>query len=365
MIIFNEEVIDSISRIIAERTGPEITDFFRMAGFPEIIHDGSTKFRFVREQLNNLNNVNNGSQNIKRIIEKLVHPKLYIGMEEYHQTILEKVNNSLYYNKLTIDQDYKIVGLTDRNDFNFSKKIEGIIDLISSNLGRISGEKKVEKFFPNFFQSNPNLITKSKQEKIAALLKVDSWEDFKNRLQTLIDYHTKSFDRERVSDFNNFLKPINLKIDSTLKLERIQSIIETPSLSITSEIVQKAIDDAKTLIEKNGATSGIDRIHTALHGYLKAICEKEQIIISVKNPKMHDFFKAIIQDEKLKIDGNRKIDIERIIYSMANILDALNPIRNMASVAHPNDSLLDEDEAILVINTAQTLLHYINSKFKL
>jgi hypothetical protein len=43
-------------------------------------------------------------------------------------------------------------------------------------------------------------------------------------------------------------------------------------------------------------------------------------------------------------------------------MDALNPIRNTASVAHPNADLLKKDEAMLVVNSARTLLHYLNAK---
>jgi hypothetical protein len=37
-------------------------------------------------------------------------------------------------------------------------------------------------------------------------------------------------------------------------------------------------------------------------------------------------------------------------------MDALNPVRNRATVAHPNAELLEKEEAMLVINVARTLL---------
>jgi hypothetical protein len=42
---------------------------------------------------------------------------------------------------------------------------------------------------------------------------------------------------------------------------------------------------------------------------------------------------------------------------------SLNPIRNNASVAHPNEELLNKEEAMLVINVTRTLLHYLDAKF--
>ena len=47
---------------------------------------------------------------------------------------------------------------------------------------------------------------------------------------------------------------------------------------------------------------------------------------------------------------------------MGAILDALNPVRNRASVAHPNPSLLEQHEAMLVVNSTRTILHYLDSK---
>jgi hypothetical protein len=152
-------------------------------------------------------------------------------------------------------------------------------------------------------------------------------------------------------------------------LELIKSLeknlsLESSELVITSEVVQRAIDDMKTLIEKNGAISGVDRMHTTLHGYLKAICLKENISIAEKDPTLTQLFKEIRKSPKFNINCTRTHELEKILNSIANILDALNPIRNNASIAHPNELLLPEAEAYLVINAAQTVLHYINSKFK-
>ena len=43
-------------------------------------------------------------------------------------------------------------------------------------------------------------------------------------------------------------------------------------------------------------------------------------------------------------------------------MDALNPARNRGSVAHPNQQLLDADEAMLFINSARTVLQFLNAK---
>ncbi len=133
--------------------------------------------------------------------------------------------------------------------------------------------------------------------------------------------------------------------------------------SITSKVVETAISDAETLLKNSGATSGVDRIHTALHGHLIAVCESAGIKYG-KDSSLTELFKLLrTQHPALQALGTRSQDISKVLNSLANILDALNPLRNKASVAHPNPNLLDEEEALLVINTAKTLLHYLDSKF--
>jgi hypothetical protein len=60
--------------------------------------------------------------------------------------------------------------------------------------------------------------------------------------------------------------------------------------------------------------------------------------------------------------GPRAQDITLILRAMNSVMDVLNPIRNNASAAHPNENLLAPAEAMLVINITRTMLHYIDAK---
>ncbi len=133
------------------------------------------------------------------------------------------------------------------------------------------------------------------------------------------------------------------------------------SPTITSEIVERAIADTEHLIKTTGATSGVDRVHTMLHGYMKAVCDDAGISYS-GDPTILALFKLIReQHPAIAPAGPRAQDITQILKTLGSILDVLNPIRNNASMAHAND-LLDPAEAMLVINSARTILHYIDAK---
>jgi ABC-type transporter Mla subunit MlaD len=73
-----------------------------------------------------------------------------------------------------------------------------------------------------------------------------------------------------------------------------------------------------------------------LHGYLHAVCDVENIVYG-KDDSMTKLFKLLRQHHPaLRNLGARSQDIEPILQSSASIMDALNPIINNASVAHPN-----------------------------
>lgn len=144
--------------------------------------------------------------------------------------------------------------------------------------------------------------------------------------------------------------------------EEVQSVT-VPALKITSETVDRALSDAETLIRANGASSGLDRVHTALHGYLRAICNDAHINFA-SDSDITRLFQLIRQSHpKLQIaepEAAKRMD--QIHRGMARIIDALNPIRNSSSMAHPNPVLLDEPEAMLAINCIRTLLHYLDNR---
>jgi hypothetical protein len=147
-------------------------------------------------------------------------------------------------------------------------------------------------------------------------------------------------------------------------IERLKrgAVVSNPSPQITSDVVETAINDAEILIKNNRATSGIDRIHTALHGYLKAVC-KDSGIPTENDPTITQLFKQIKSHHPAFADMGPQSDaITKMLRSASAILDTLSPIRNRGSVAHPNEKLLNQSEAVLFINITRSLLHYLDMK---
>jgi hypothetical protein len=140
--------------------------------------------------------------------------------------------------------------------------------------------------------------------------------------------------------------------------------VSPPNLRITSAVVERALTDAELLIKSGGAISGLDRVHTAFHGYLKLACESAGLAFSA-DPNITELFKTLRRNHPaLRGPFPGAADVGRILGAMATIADALNPLRNRGSVAHPNEHLLEEPEAMLAVNSVRTLLHYLNARIR-
>lgn len=138
--------------------------------------------------------------------------------------------------------------------------------------------------------------------------------------------------------------------------------VSQPTLRTTSNVVHAALSDAEHLIHARGVLNGLDRVHTALHGYLRAVASDKAIQVP-PDASITQLFKLVIENHpSFKNTSPRSSDITRILRSMATIVDALNPLRNRASLAHPNDDVLNDAEAMLAVNTVRTLLQYLDAK---
>lgn len=151
------------------------------------------------------------------------------------------------------------------------------------------------------------------------------------------------------------------KIEALIQRLEKNALVTNLSPRITSEIVDNALTDAENLINTSGVANAVDRIHTALHGYLRAVCSQVNIDYD-KQDTMPRLLKCLRQQHPaFRTDLPRNKDLEKILNAFGTILDSLNKLRNDFSLAHPNP-LLDDSAARLAINSARTILHYLDAK---
>lgn len=129
-----------------------------------------------------------------------------------------------------------------------------------------------------------------------------------------------------------------------------------------SEVVRQALHDADTLIATNGALSAVDRLHTALHGYLQFACSQARISVPAQ-ASITALYKALrASHPRLQATGAHQQEVGRILSALATVLDSINTLRNHGSIAHANEDLLAGPEAQLTVNAVRTLFGYITEK---
>ncbi len=141
--------------------------------------------------------------------------------------------------------------------------------------------------------------------------------------------------------------------------------VPVPTPRILSPAVDRALADAETLLRSRGAASALDRVHTALHGCLRAIGQNARVELA-QDASLTEIFKILRTSHPMIVAGGaRGSEISRVLFALANVVDSLNTLRNRASGAHPNEVALEEPEAMLAINAVRTLWHYLDSKVQI
>lgn len=236
---------------------------------------------------------------------------------------------------------YKFIGVSRDGylgDFSYNKHQQFYLDLELDHIDPMSMSGSTRERFTEILLSNPPDI----QARI---------------LQGILDRYPVGSSELRTPE-------MVAEIQGWISRLRGAAPVAAPTPRFTSEVVARALDDAEHLLGKQGAVSAVDRAHTALHGHLREVCAREQIPTSA-DAAMTELFKALREQHPAFRDlGPRADDIGKVLRALSTILDTLNPLRNRASVAHPNDALLPQAEAMLVLNAARSVLRYVDDKLK-
>jgi hypothetical protein len=80
--------------------------------------------------------------------------------------------------------------------------------------------------------------------------------------------------------------------------------VASPSLRITSQVIEEAIEDAEHLLESRGDVNSLDRFHTTLDSYLVVPCDDAGLAYGA-DPGVTDVFELSKQQPALQATGPR------------------------------------------------------------
>lgn len=106
---------------------------------------------------------------------------------------------------------------------------------------------------------------------------------------------------------------------------------------------------------------GLDRLHTFVVRYIRALAEEEGVAVTRDKP-LHSLFGEVIK--RLRARGAIETDMaERILKSTISTFEAFNQVRNERSFAHPNP-LLGFDEALLIFRHVTSSIRFLREVSK-
>lgn len=167
---------------------------------------------------------------------------------------------------------------------------------------------------------------------------------------------------KNISSYAERRKYINDLFAPLLKLLRESddsAAIDFSRIVSRSDTIKKAVDDSMIFIREGQYDSAVDRIHTALHGYLRDLLTEHQVVygndesLSALFNKLHEFYGNYIQPQDVATRT------KTIVRSGAGIINSVNELRNNNTIAHPNGELIQKREAMLVIKLLNAIVDYI------
>ncbi|NFL95086.1 hypothetical protein FDB73_01640 [Clostridium botulinum] len=176
-----------------------------------------------------------------------------------------------------------------------------------------------------------------------------------SRIEVFEKYHKEIFDKAS----KLFGKQDDYYLTS-LSVDILIEKYETFDFSVLGldETLRRAIGDASTLMSQGRYGSCIDRVHTALHGYLRVRLNELEVNYE-ESDMMPKLFNLLYKKWEEVSNGEINDMMLKALRSASATLDALNDIRNRYSLAHPNEEIVSEPEAKFVLGLAKSICDYM------
>jgi hypothetical protein len=134
-------------------------------------------------------------------------------------------------------------------------------------------------------------------------------------------------------------------------IEAVTANVEDLSFDALARSVREAI-------ERNEPETGLDRLHTFVAKYFRALCNKRGIDIPKDKP-LHSLVGEYVK--ALKLGGFIESEMtERILKSSISVMEAFNRVRNEQSFAHDN-RVLNYNESLLIFGHVTSLIRFVEA----
>jgi hypothetical protein len=128
-----------------------------------------------------------------------------------------------------------------------------------------------------------------------------------------------------------------------------------------SEAVDQALKDARHPPGASGL-AGRDQVHTALHLYLRDVCDRIGLPVA-DDATVAQLFKSVRNGhpELVALDQHDP-RVGNVLTSLAEAVTALSRVGNVGSISAQNRESMEEAETMLAVNLVRTLFDYLRAR---
>ncbi|MCD9500565.1 abortive infection family protein [Photobacterium carnosum] len=184
-----------------------------------------------------------------------------------------------------------------------------------------------------------------------------------NAIDTILNSNPENIEHIwEISSLSNKVKRLDSNLYDTI--ERYidgehQKNVSSPVLEHENENIYNALADAELLIEQRGPEFAYDRMHNAVHSFMREVCDNHAISYE-DNHGITKLLKEINAHLKVIPADGRNDTVFGMLRSANSILDGTNYLRNHHSLAHPTETLLNSTDALFAINLAKSIISYVD-----
>ena len=169
--------------------------------------------------------------------------------------------------------------------------------------------------------------------------------------------------RHRVGSSESRTQELHDEFHQVVQRLEAEAGVANPAPVYTSEFVKRTLTEVEEAIKTKRETSGVDRVHSALHGYLRLVCDLAGITY-IQDDRIVELFKKLLAEHAALQDlGPRPQDTATITKSFCAVMTVVDPLRNKASYSRiPRRHCSTCPRRCSPSTRTRTILHYVDAK---
>lgn len=168
---------------------------------------------------------------------------------------------------------------------------------------------------------------------------------------------------EEWNEFKSFDSPSPPPEECLRIVRRLQESAPVPDIGVINpnvedEYFETLARSVRDCIDRNEPEMGLDRLHTFVVKYFRALCAKRGILTNREKP-LHSLVGEYVKT--LKSEGLIESEMtERILKSTISVMEAFNNVRNDQSFAHDN-RVLNYNESLLIFGHVTSSIRFVDA----